>query len=111
MATTENLLNLKIHKLSQTQYENLGTNKDPNALYLTPEEPETYDLSVEAGDESNVVNIQLETQEGELASSITLEGDGGTSITAYTDSSNKIIVVATPLFELDGTTLTITLPD
>jgi hypothetical protein len=40
LATTENLLSLKIHKLSQAQYdrESAAGNLDPNALYLTPEQ-------------------------------------------------------------------------
>lgn len=42
---TENLSTLKIHKLSQTQYEReLAAGRiDPNALYLTPDE--SIDLS------------------------------------------------------------------
>ena len=40
MATTQNLLNLKIHKLSQAQYDRelANDNIDSTALYLTPEE-------------------------------------------------------------------------
>ena len=37
---TENLLTLKIHKLTQSQYDRelAAGNLDPNALYLTPDE-------------------------------------------------------------------------
>ena len=38
MATTENLTNLKIHKLSKAQYDRItgDGSADQNALYLTP---------------------------------------------------------------------------
>ena len=45
---TENLKTLKIHKLSQEQYERelLAGNVDPNALYLTPDDGDADSITV-----------------------------------------------------------------
>ena len=44
---TENLLNLKLHKMSNTQYkrEQAVGNLDSAAIYLTPEEPHTHSVT------------------------------------------------------------------
>jgi hypothetical protein len=55
---TENLSTLKIHKLSQTQYERelVAGRIDPNALYLTPDEE--IDLSNYVTKEEMAIAIQ-----------------------------------------------------
>ena len=49
---TENLSTLKIHKLTQEQYERelAAGNIDPNALYLTPEEEVVTSVNGQTGD-------------------------------------------------------------
>lgn len=81
---TENLKTLKIHKLSQEQYERelLAGNVDPNALYLTPDDGDADSLTVDLDDtvagEPNTINA--DTLGGRPASEYATENFVSTKI-------------------------------
>lgn len=62
---TENLSTLKIHKLTQAQYnrELEAGNLDDNALYLTPDEPNDKILLV---DSETGISYKLTVKNGQL---------------------------------------------
>ena len=80
---TENLSTLKIHKLTQEQYDReLAAGRiDPNALYLTPDESNTDNIFTE---ESAFI-LSVETG---LIEPVANE-DGK----VLTDENNKIIII------------------
>ena len=65
---TESLSTLKIHKLTQAQYDRelAAGNIDPNALYLTPDETQNYVYVVDIVNDltTDVVNKPLSAAQG-----------------------------------------------
>lgn len=75
---TENLSTLKIHKLTQEQYDRelAAGNIDENAIYLTPDK----DVSLDGYATEEYVNEQISSNIAELATKTYVDGKMDTAI-------------------------------